>query len=172
MCSYNFTAHQPPLFGAILSQKTSQRFLQVCLKPSLFNVINLSGQYKDTPCGGQVIAPVNVSASASGVNHVTVRWFKPIPANYNFDIHYHASTAGAKDVTDKGPTAFGPLYAYQAYDLTPQTTYEFFVKHTCKDKPSVVSAESKASGKTFGQCKFTFKSKRDEKNRRLVIIIL
>ncbi len=109
--------------------------------------------FKNTPCGNPVIAPVNVSAQPSGVNHVTLRWFKPIPEDYNYAVRYHSTTAPTKDITSEGATKFGPLFSYQAYHLNPQTTYNFFVKHTCKTQSS---AEKPANAKTFGQCKLTF----------------
>ncbi len=105
--------------------------------------------YANKTCGGQdIIPPRNVSAEASGLHHVTLRWFKPLPADYNFAARYN----GAGEVKANGPTAFGPLFAFQAYKLKENTNYTFFVKHTCKGLSSI---EEKATAKTFAKCELS-----------------
>ncbi len=105
--------------------------------------------YANKACGGQVIIPPqNVSAVASGLHHVTLRWFKPLPADYNFVVRYN----GPAEIKENRPTAFGPLSAFQAYDLNENTNYTFFVKHTCK---GLSSTEENTTAKTFAKCELS-----------------
>ncbi len=116
-------------------------------------ILPLQGHVENTSCHTTVIPPKNLSAQASGLYHIALRWFKPLPEDYNFDLHYSEVVSGAKPVKGQGPTAFGPIYGYQTYDLKERTQYDFFVKHVCKHDLTQTSTEAKATAKTLDKCK-------------------
>ncbi len=86
---------------------------------------------------------------ASGSYQISLRWFKPLPEGYNFNVTYKPVDQTASIKTDTGPTAFGPMFGYQAFDLFDKTGYNFDVQHVCKDDPTKKSGFVSAKTKTL-----------------------
>ncbi len=91
------------------------------------------------------------SANASGLNHITAWWFKPFPDDYNYEITFD-SNPPTTAVQGHNGTIFGPMASYQAYNLKEKTTYDFKLKHVCKDKPREMSVVVSTSATTLDKC--------------------
>ncbi len=109
----------------------------IFLLPSFLKYIfSVSGQLKEQPCVPLAYGPKYPKAQSTGVSHIALRWFKEMPSGYNFKVNYETKNGSAGLLSASGGTSFGPMFAFQAYDLQPNSKYDLTVQHVCKDDPS------------------------------------
>ncbi len=93
------------------------------------------GQLKEEQCVPYALSPNSPKAHSTGVSHITLRWFKNMPTGYNFRVNYETKNSSAGLQSATGETSFGPMFAFQAYDLQPDSKYDVSVQHVCRDDP-------------------------------------
>ncbi len=108
----------------------------------------------NTPCGAEVIGPRNVSAMVSGSYQISLRWFKPLPDSYDFNVKYHPHDNANDAPVVKKHTAYGPIFAFQASELSDKTLYDFTIQHVCKDDTIPPSPEVASSATTLDSSRF------------------
>ncbi len=112
-------------------------------------IFSVSGQLKEQPCVPLAYGPKYTKAQSTGVSHITLRWFKEMPSGYNFKVNYKTKNSSAGLQSDNGETSFGPMFAFQAYNLQPDSKYDLSVQHVCKDDPSKESGFIAANAYTM-----------------------
>ncbi len=86
---------------------------------------------------------------SSGSYQISLRWFKPLPDSYDFSVKYHPhDNPNGAQVVQKH-TTYGPIFAFQASELTDKTPYDFTLQHVCKGDATQKSIEAKSSATTL-----------------------
>ncbi len=97
--------------------------------------IFLLGSYNDSACTAKPNKPSGVKATALSEDSLIIRWYKPLPDQY--DVSFYCFQTGTYPKGVDSTTTFGPVATEQRNNLLPGTSYDISVSFQCSQNSSM-----------------------------------